>query len=117
MWASSRSMRLICRDRPAKASTVLVWIGKLYTACGLSRKWLPVDMLHLDDQLKQARNGIGQVNAYTDTQLPFQYVHLLTLVVIACNLILCVDVGLSLGTTFQPGNIWDPVHVALVIVR
>merc|ERR1719247_2308156 len=60
----------LLRDRPAKASTVLVWIGKRYTACGVSRKWLPVDMLHLDDQLKRARNGIGQVNAYTDTQLP-----------------------------------------------
>jgi predicted membrane chloride channel (bestrophin family) len=107
----------LLRDRPAKASAVLVWIGKLYTACGLSRKWLAVDMVHLDAHLERARNGIGQVSAYTDTQLPYQYVHLLTLVVISSNLILCVDVGLSLGTAFQPGNIWDPVAVALQIFR
>jgi predicted membrane chloride channel (bestrophin family) len=107
----------LLRDRPAKASAVLVWIGKLYTSLGNSRKWQPVDLLHLDEQLSRARNAIGQVSAYTDTQLPFQYVHLLTFVVISCNLILCLDVGLSLGTAFKPGSTWDPVFVALEIFR
>jgi len=107
----------LLRARPAKASTVLVWIGKLYTALGHARKWQPVDMLHLDEQLSRARNAIGQVSAYTDTQLPFQYVHLLTFVVISCNLILCLDVGFSLGTALKPGSALDPVFVALEIFR
>jgi len=107
----------LLRDRPAKASTVLVWIGKLYTALGRKHEWQPVDLLHLDDQLSRARNGIGQVSAYTDTQLPFQYVHLLTFVVISCNLMLCFDAGLSLGTALKPGSTWDPVFVALEIFR
>jgi predicted membrane chloride channel (bestrophin family) len=107
----------LLRGRPTKASAVLVWIGKLYTTLGLSRKWQPVDMLHLDEQLSRARNAIGQVSAYTDSQLPFQYVHLLTFVVISCNLILCLDVGLSLGTAFKAGSTWDPVFVALEIFR
>jgi predicted membrane chloride channel (bestrophin family) len=107
----------LLRDRPAKASTVIVWIGKLYTSLGLARAWQPVDMLHLDEQLSRARNAIGQVSAYTDTQLPFQYVHLLSFVVISCNLILVLDVGLSLGTSLKPGSSPDPVFVALEIFR
>jgi predicted membrane chloride channel (bestrophin family) len=107
----------LLRDRPTKSSAVLVWIGKLYTSLGLSRKWQPVDMLHLDEQLSRARNAIGQVSAYADTQLPFQYVHLLTFVVIWCNLILCFDVGLALGTAFKPGSAADPVFVALEVFR
>ena len=76
-----------------------------------------MDMLHLDEQLSRARNAIGQASAYTDTQLPYQYVHLLTFVVISCNLILCLDTGMSLGTALKPGAAWDPVFVFLEIFR
>merc|ERR1719379_1847022 len=107
----------LLRGRPAKASTAIVWIGKLYTTLGIARQWPPIEMLHLDNMLSSARNGVGQVTAYTDTQLPFQYVHLLTFVVISCNVILCLDVGLELGQAFKPGSTWDPVFVALELFR
>merc|ERR1719213_1271260 len=58
-------------------------------------------ILHLDLKILQARNAIGKIFAYCATQLPYQYVHLLSFCVLTCNLLLAVKCGIRIGSTLS----------------
>jgi predicted membrane chloride channel (bestrophin family) len=88
----------------SKPQLVLVWIGRLYHEVGKQRGWDPGTCIYLDEQMGMARNAIGRVFAYCQTQLPYQYVHLLSFCVILCNLLLCFKCGVVIGYSATPNK-------------
>jgi len=94
--------------RPAKSQIVLVWIGRLAYKLQAKKKWGNDEMLFLDEQIRRARNAIGKVFAYCNTQLPFQYVHLLTFCILLCNLIVSLKCGLMIAQA------WGDVPLVLL---
>jgi len=88
----------------SKPQLVLVWIGRLYHQLAKQRSWDPSITVYLDEQMGLARNAIGRVFAYCQTQLPYQYVHLLSFCVILCNLLLCFKCGVVIGYSFTPNK-------------
>jgi len=94
-----------CLDgQPAKSQLVLVWIGRLYTQLGNKRGWMPEYFATLNEQLRKGRSAIGKVYAYCNTQLPYQYVHLLSFCVLLCNLLLATKCGISIGQSLSAGG-------------
>jgi len=94
-----------CLDgQPAKSQMVLVWIGRLYTQLGHKRNWMPEFFATLNEQLRKGRSAIGKVYAYCNTQLPYQYVHLLSFCVLLCNLLLATKCGISIGQSLSAGG-------------
>jgi len=88
--------------RQAKAQLVLVWVGRMLTELSNERTWedkSPGTLLHLDERIRQARRAIAKVFVYVGTQLPYQYVHLLSFCVLLCNLLLAVKCGVQIGST------------------
>jgi predicted membrane chloride channel (bestrophin family) len=88
----------------SKPQLVLVWIGRLYHELCTQRSWDPSTIIYLDEQMGMARNAIGRVFAYCQTQLPYQYVHLLSFCVILCNLLLCFKCGVVIGYSATPNK-------------
>merc|ERR1719359_651973 len=77
-----------------KSQLVLVWIGRLYSQLGANRQWSAQFLATLNDQLRRARSAIGKIFAYCTTQLPYQYVHLLSFCVLLCSLLITSKCGL-----------------------
>merc|ERR1719375_2637345 len=96
---------LKCLDgQHSKPQLLLVWIGRLYHEIAKQRNWDPGTAIYLDEQTGMARNAIGRVFAYCQTQLPYQYVHLLSFCVILCNLLLCFKCGVVIGYSCAPNK-------------
>merc|ERR1712079_434154 len=57
------------------------------------------------EELLLAKQGITTMNAYMDTQLPFGYVHLITLLVNVQNLIMALKSGVLFAHALTTGNI------------
>jgi len=85
-----------------KPQLLLVWIGRLYHEQAKKKAWDNSVCVYLDEQMGMARNAIGRVFAYCQTQLPYQYVHLLSFCVILCNLLLCFKCGVVIGYSMTP---------------
>merc|ERR1712008_73541 len=62
-----------------------------------SRQAVIVQCLH-------ARDGMATMNMHLDTQLPFAYVHLITLLVNVQNLLMAVTSGLTLAKALPNGG-------------
>jgi predicted membrane chloride channel (bestrophin family) len=110
---------MILAGQHAKPQLVLVWIGRLYHELAVQRSWDPSITIYLDEQMGLARNAIGRVFAYCQTQLPYQYVHLLSFCVILCNLLLCFKCGVVIGYSMTPtkdGHI-DIVGITLQVFQ
>jgi predicted membrane chloride channel (bestrophin family) len=111
---------LVCLEgQPMKPQLVLVWIGRLYQEIAKQRGWDPGTVIYLDEQMGMARNAIGRVFAYCQTQLPYQYVHLLSFCVILCNLLLCFKCGVVIGYSATPNKDGhrDVVGIALQVFQ
>jgi len=67
-------------------------------------------------QCVQARDGIATINTYLDTQLPFAYVHLITLLVNVQNLIIAVKSGVVFATAIPAGNTLLMVQQVFVVI-
>jgi len=109
-----------CLDgQHSKPQLVLVWIGRLYHEISKQRSWDPGTCIYLDEQMGMARNAIGRVFAYCQTQLPYQYVHLLSFCVILCNLLLCFKCGVVIGYSAAPSHDGhrDIVGIALQVFQ
>jgi len=52
-----------------------------------------------------AREGMATINAYLDTQLPFAYVHLITLLVNLQNLVFAILSGITIAVAYADGNV------------
>jgi len=111
---------LACLDgQHSKPQLLLVWIGRLYHEIAKQRNWDPSTAIYLDEQMGMARNAIGRVFAYCQTQLPYQYVHLLSFCVILCNLLLCFKCGVVIGYSAAPNQAGhrDVVGIALQVFQ
>jgi len=51
-----------------------------------------------------AREGMSTINAHLDTQLPFAYVHLITLLVNVQNLVFAILSGITIAKAYANGN-------------
>jgi len=109
----------ILKGQHSKPQLVLVWIGRLYHQLSKERSWDPGTCIYLDEQMGLARNAIGRVFAYCQTQLPYQYVHLLSFCVILCNLLLCFKCGVVIGYSAAPNKDGhrDVVGIALQVFQ
>jgi predicted membrane chloride channel (bestrophin family) len=103
----------------SKPQLVLVWIGRLYHEIAKQRSWDAGTCIYLDEQMGMARNAIGRVFAYCQTQLPYQYVHLLSFCVILCNLLLTFKCGVVIGYSATPSKDGhrDVVGIALQVFQ
>jgi len=64
-------------------------------------------------QCLHARDGMATINMHLDTQLPFAYVHLITLLVNVQNLLMAVTSGLKLATAIPGGNFFIIIQQVL----
>jgi len=55
-------------------------------------------------QCLAARDGMANINMYLDTQLPFAYVHLITLLVNVQNILMSIKSGLKFATAVGQGD-------------
>lgn len=55
-------------------------------------------------QCLAARDGMANINMYLDTQLPFAYVHLITLLVNVQNILMAIKSGLKFATALPTGD-------------
>jgi len=87
---------------PSKPQVVWVWIAQtLHELADAGKiKYKEVMMPELDMLCARARGSIGGAFAYTDTQVPFNYVHLLVVSVFLSNITLSVKCGLIMGREF-----------------
>jgi hypothetical protein len=103
--------RRAIEGRPRMALLVWVWIDRLGRdaitksvekkqsdggVCGQTRSF--------DTIVFKARTSIDEVFVYTTTQLPFQYVHLLSFTVRISNLLLAVKCGATMGWDLAPNT-------------
>jgi len=72
----------------------------------------------LDKLCVKARSSIGLIFAYTDTQVPFAYVHLLVLSIIFSNCLIALKCGLAIGFCFgsSPGQTTIDVPNAMKVI-
>jgi len=67
-------------------------------------------------QCLSAREGMATINAYLDTQLPFAYVHLITLLVNVQNLTLSVKSGIIIATAIPHANVFVMVQQSFTVL-
>jgi len=64
-------------------------------------------------QCLHARDGMATINMHLDTQLPFAYVHLITLLVNLQNLLMAITAGLTLAAAIPGGEIFIIIQQVL----
>jgi len=67
-------------------------------------------------QCLKARDGMANINMYLDTQLPFAYVHLITLLVNVQNLLMSLKSGLTFAVAMATGNSFVMIQQVLTTV-
>merc|ERR1719210_46793 len=67
-------------------------------------------------QCLNARDGMANINMYLDTQLPFAYVHLITLLVNVQNLLMALKSGLTFAVAIPTGNSFVMIQQVLTTV-
>merc|ERR1712070_71339 len=98
---------------------VWVWICRILhelAAKGKIKNKL-VMVPELDALCAKARGCIGATFAITDTQLPFQYIHLLMYVTIVSNMLVAVKCGVMIGfmLTVDDSDSENKTDVAVII--
>merc|ERR1719215_869040 len=63
----------------------------------------------------QAREGMATINTYLDTQLPFAYVHLITLLVNVQNIVLSAKCGVIFATAIPGQNVFVMVQQVIML--
>mmetsp|Transcript_84986 Transcript_84986/g.237374 ORF Transcript_84986/g.237374 Transcript_84986/m.237374 type:complete len:262 (-) Transcript_84986:347-1132(-) len=104
----------ILSKETAKAQVVWVWIGQVIHQLALKDKLPFRDLVlpKLNELCVKARGSIGIIFSYTDTQVPFAYVHLLVLSIILSNSLIAVKCGLAIG--FAAGDHSDINTVPMI---
>jgi len=74
------------------------WIMRICVSAMDHHKTPPPRVSAVMMQCVSAREGMATINAYLDTQLPFAYVHLITLLVNVQNLVVSVKCGIIFAT-------------------
>lgn len=107
----------ILEHEASKSQTVWVWIGQLIHKIANEGKIKYKEMLvpQLDILCTKARGSIGQAFAYTDTQLPLPYVHMLATAVIISNFLVALKCGLVIGRVLGPNTQMNYLVLAVQI--
>merc|ERR1740139_333968 len=69
-------------------------------------------------QCVMAREGMAVMNTYLDTQLPFGYVHLITLLVNVQNIVMAVKSGIVFAQAWSLSHSFDMAQqlISLVVI-
>mmetsp|Transcript_13918 Transcript_13918/g.43652 ORF Transcript_13918/g.43652 Transcript_13918/m.43652 type:complete len:412 (-) Transcript_13918:124-1359(-) len=67
-------------------------------------------------QCIMAREGMATINTYLDTQLPFAYVHLITLLVNVQNIVVAIKSGIIFATAIPGRNIFLMVQQVFTVI-
>merc|ERR550514_856515 len=75
-------------------------------------------MGHVQLQCVHARDGIQTIHTYLQTQLPFAYVHLITLLVNVNNFIVCIKCGVVfiVSLSLDPPDVQKMLYQVLMFV-
>jgi len=89
----------LIKDLPSKPQVVWVWISQVIHGIAVQGKIrYPAVMVPILDELcAKGRGGIGTLFTYTDTQLPYVWVHMLSVIVTLVNLVIALKCGLNMG--------------------
>jgi len=85
---------------------IWAWIMRIGTAAMDHNLSPPPRTMAVMNQCLAARQGIANINTLLDTQLPFAYVHLITLLVNVQNVTLSVKAGVIIATAIPQGNVF-----------
>jgi len=112
----------VLEKEASKPQAVWVWIGQILHALAAKGKIQCSNVMlpKLDKLCVKARGSIGLMFAYTDTQVPFAYVHLLVLSIIFSNCLIAFKCGLAIGFCFgtNPGHeVIDSPNAMKVMVQ
>jgi len=106
------------RGQAGKAQCVVVWLDRFLHVMVMGQgKVNNKEIRQLDLLCAHLRDSIGTTFAYVYTQLPFQYVHLLSLSILVSNLLVAVKCGVAIGRTVSPDTPNDYVYTAVQIFQ
>merc|ERR1719265_236158 len=86
-----------------RASMMWVWILRICGEGFDAAKLPPPRYNAIMAKAMQARDGIQTIHTYLDTQLPFAYVHLITLLVNLQNVVFAIKCGLVSAVAYSSG--------------
>lgn len=96
----------IIKSKPSKPQVVWVWLSQLVHNLAQAGKIQYPDMMvpQLDKMCAKGRGAIGTLFAYTDTQIPYIWVHMLSVTVVMICCVISLKCGLTLAFIFQDPN-------------
>lgn len=110
----------------AKPQVVWVWIAAVFQRLAASEKLSSRLLVTLYGICTKARGSVGGLTAYNNTQLPFAYVHLTSVIVHASNLMVAVKCGVLAAVALhnlrrpevegEPVSFHENLHVLLLQV-
>jgi len=105
----------IMKNMAAKPQVVWVWICRLIHHLADLGKFRNQHITEpqLDALCVKARAAIGELFTYIDTQIPFAWVHILTVIVVLSNLLVATKSGLIVGGMMRPDGEWSWTAVAV----
>lgn len=107
----TKEEKLHLLGQPAKAQCVVVWLGRfLHTVIMGQGRVNNKEIRALDLHCAQMRHAIGETFAFLNTQLPFQYVHLLATSLLISNTLIAVKCGVAIGKNLSPDTPTDYVY-------
>jgi len=81
------------------------WIMRICVGSLDHNKSPPPVAAQVITQCLKAREGMATINAHLDTQLPFAYVHLITLLVNVQNFVFAILSGITIAVSFADKNV------------
>merc|ERR1712216_518982 len=87
-----------------RATTMWVWVLRVCEAAFTLAKCPPPRFNMVLGKAMQARDGVQTIQTYLDTQLPFTYVHLITLLVNIQNLVMAAKCGAIAVVAYTNGD-------------
>jgi len=102
------------QGKPRKAQLVMVWLDTFFHGPVMATGRINYKTVrNLDMWVSQCRGSIGQIFAYINTQLPYSYVHLLSIAVLLSNTMVAVKCGVAVGKNLSPTTPTDYVFCAV----
>mmetsp|Transcript_122875 Transcript_122875/g.381905 ORF Transcript_122875/g.381905 Transcript_122875/m.381905 type:complete len:482 (-) Transcript_122875:109-1554(-) len=101
------------KDLDSKPQAVWVWLAQYVHGLADQGKIKYKEMMvpQLDALCAKGRGAIGELFTYTDTQIPYSYIHLLTMMVFLTNLVIAVKAGLAIGRNLESHETFDSMDV------
>lgn len=93
----------VIKNMASKPQVVWVWISQLIHALAARGKIMYPQVMvpKFDMMCAKGRAAIGNLFTYTDTQLPYAFVHMLSTTIALLNFIIALKCGITLGFIYQ----------------